>query len=75
MKPLEFDGIEDSIYHPFDLDGHQHMEYLRFHGEFDDLPFDRMMNAFAMHYSQEMYDGPVGDFDRDVDQETRDKAS
>jgi hypothetical protein len=75
MKPLEFDGFEDSIYHPFDLDGHQHMEYLRFHGEFDDLPFDRMMNAFATHYSQEMYDGPVGDFDRDVEEETREKAS
>ena len=75
MKPLEFDGFEDSIYHPFDLDGHQHMEYLRFHGEFDDLPFDRMINAFAAHYGREMYDGPVGDFDRDVDEETRDKAS
>lgn len=75
MKPLEFDGYEDSIYHSFDLDGHQHMEYLRFHGEFDDLPFDQMMNSFATHYSQEMYEGPVGDFDRDVDEETRDKAS
>lgn len=75
MKPLEFDGIKDSIYHPFDLDGHQHMEYLRFHGEFDDLPFDRMMNAFATHYSREMYDGPVGDFDRDVDEESRHKTS
>ncbi len=75
MKPLDFDGFEDSIYHPFDLDGHQHMEYLRFHGEFDDLPFDRMMNAFATHYSQEMYEGPVGDFDLDVEEETRDKTS
>jgi hypothetical protein len=34
-----------------------------------------MMNAFATHYSQEMYDGPVGDFDRDVEEETREKAS
>ena len=75
IKPLEFDGTKDSIYHPFDLDGHQHMEYLRFHGEFDDLPFDQMMNDFARHYGQEMYDGPVGDFDRDVEEETRDKAS
>lgn len=75
IKPLEFDGHEDSIYHPFDLDGHQHMEYLRFHGEYDDLPFDEMTNAFARHYSREMYQGPVGDFDRDVEEETRDKAS
>jgi len=75
MKALEFDGTADSIYHPFDLDGHRHMEYLRFHGEFDDLPFDQMMNTFATHYSKEMYDGPVGDFDQDVEEETRNKAS
>jgi transglutaminase-like putative cysteine protease len=75
IKPLEFDGCEDSIYHPFDLDGRQHMEYLRFHGEFDDLPFNEMMNDFARHYSREMYQGPIGDFDRDVEEETRDKAS
>lgn len=30
LKPLEFDGYTDSIYHPFDLDGNRHMEYLTF---------------------------------------------
>ena len=50
LKPLEFDGLEDSIYHPFDLDGQKHMEYLNYHGEFADLPFDRMMNDFARFY-------------------------
>ena len=28
LLPLEFDGYEDSIYHPFDRAGHRHMEYL-----------------------------------------------
>jgi transglutaminase-like putative cysteine protease len=39
VKPLEFDGRQDSIFHPFDERGRKHMEYVRFIGEFDDFPF------------------------------------
>jgi len=75
IRPLEFDGTEDSIYHPFDLDGRQHMEYLRFRGEYDDVPLDEMMATFVKHYSSDMVETPGGDFDRDVDEETRSEAS
>lgn len=75
IKPLEFDGTEDSIYHPFDLDGRQHMEYLRFRGEYDDVPLDEIMATFVKYYSGNMVEAPSGDFDRDVEEETRDKAS
>jgi transglutaminase-like putative cysteine protease len=75
IKPLEFDGTEDSIYHPFDLDGRQHMEYLRFRGEYDDVPLDEIMATFVKHYSGNMVEAPSGDFDHDVEEETRDKAS
>ena len=71
IKPLEFDGTEDSIYHPFDLEGRKHMEYLRFHGEYDDLPLDEIMASFVKHYSGTMVEAPTGDFDREVDEETR----
>ncbi len=43
VKPLEFDGISDSIFHPFDARGNRHMEYVRDHGTFADLPFERIM--------------------------------
>lgn len=43
VLPLEFDGRSDSIFHPYDRDGRQHMEYVDFIGEFTDMPFD----AFA----------------------------
>jgi len=75
IRPLEFDGTEDSIYHPFDLDGRQHMEYLRFRGEYDDVPLDEMIATFVKHYSSDMVETPGGDFDRDVDEETRSEAS
>jgi transglutaminase-like putative cysteine protease len=70
LRPLEFDGREDSIYHPFDLDGRQHMEYLNFRGEYADLPFEEMKRDFAKYYPH--FDGPgsAADFDGEVAQET-----
>jgi len=70
LKPLEFDGLEDSIYHPFDLDGRKHMEYLNYHGEFADLPFNHMINDFARFYPNFSRLQGRGNFDREVDLET-----
>ncbi|WP_329297182.1 transglutaminase domain-containing protein [Streptomyces sp. NBC_00659] len=43
MAPLDFDGMADSLHHPFDLQGRRQMEFLREHGEFDDLPYERVI--------------------------------
>lgn len=51
ILPLEFDGEHDSIFHPFDVSGNKHMEYLVDHGSFSDLPFDRMMDEYDKFYS------------------------
>ncbi|HEX5568890.1 MAG TPA: transglutaminase-like domain-containing protein [Streptomyces sp.] len=45
IRPLEFDGRNDSMYHPYDEDGRQHMEFLRSHGEFDDVPYDLVVGG------------------------------
>lgn len=74
IHPLEFDGNEDSIYHPFDLEGRKHMEYIRFHDEHDDLPMADMIATFAKHYSPSMFQAAPGDFDEDVEAETRNAA-
>ena len=50
LRTLEFDGAADSIYHPFDLAGKRHMEYLHFRGEFDDVPRNDLLDLFAEHY-------------------------
>lgn len=50
INPLDFDGKNDSLYHPFDLDGKKHMEYLRHHGEFADVPIDQMAETFQREY-------------------------
>ncbi len=50
LLPLEFDGVADSIYHPFDKSGNRHMEYVRQRGAFDDMPLAQMVADFAALY-------------------------
>jgi transglutaminase-like putative cysteine protease len=50
VKPLEFDGREDSIFHAFDEDERRHMEYLRSRGSFADVPVEEIQNAFREAY-------------------------
>jgi transglutaminase-like putative cysteine protease len=66
LKALDWDGRSDSIYHPFDLEGRRHMEYLAYRGVYADIPFDTIKAAFR-HYYPKMYradDAPAlgGDF-------------
>ena len=46
----EWDGVADSIYHPFDLGGRRHMEYLAYRGVFADIPFDEVARRSATGY-------------------------
>jgi transglutaminase-like putative cysteine protease len=50
VKPLEFDGRQDSIFHPFDQDNRRHMEYLRDRGTYADVPVDAIQQAFREAY-------------------------
>jgi transglutaminase-like putative cysteine protease len=71
--PLDFDGVNDSIYHPFDRVGQRHMEYLRYHGSFDDVPLKRMIADFDRVYKGMVHgqsDLTKSDFDTDVSKES-----
>ena len=50
LHPLDFDGVHDSIYHPFDKAGNRHMEYVNERGSFDDLPLARIVADFQSVY-------------------------
>lgn len=45
MKPLDFDGTQDSLHHPYDDNGHKFMEFIRVHGDFDDFPYDSVIEG------------------------------
>ena len=75
VLPLEFDGVNDSIFHPYDVDGRKHMEYVRDRGVFADVPFDDINAEFRRLYFR-MYDfdgktsGGKGDFAAEAEAET-----
>ncbi|OMH29126.1 transglutaminase family protein [Motiliproteus sp. MSK22-1] len=45
LTPLEFDGTKDSLHHPYDLTGRKHMEFVKIHGDFDDLPYQWVVSG------------------------------
>jgi transglutaminase-like putative cysteine protease len=66
LLPLEFDGRSDSIYHPFDLEGQRHMEYLHDRGWFPDVPIDDLRDTFVREYPGVGEALAAASFERDV---------
>jgi transglutaminase-like putative cysteine protease len=52
VKPLEFDGKSDCLFHEFDGKGKRHMQYLYDHGHFADVPFERIVSGLQQHYPE-----------------------
>lgn len=74
VKPLDWNGSEDAVFHPFDLEGRRHMEYVKDHGSFADLPFDTIMNTYITCYGDQVKNqlnpkSQPGDFEREAQQE------
>jgi len=66
---LDFDGNADSIYHPFDLDGNRHMDYIQLRGEYDDVPLEEIQETFEEVYRRLSSSAVGANFDEDVDRE------
>ncbi|MFD7418943.1 transglutaminase family protein [Streptomyces californicus] len=60
MTPLEFDGRSDSLYHPFDAQGRQSMEFLTDHGDFDDVPYAFVMENMRRKHPKFLDEGGTG---------------
>ncbi len=83
LRPLEFDGLKDSLYHEFDIAGNRHMEYLNDRGEYLDLPYEEMMRVMRKHYpsltvgaaSAESSELAAADWEADVDREASRQAA
>ena len=62
LKPLEFDGIKDSLFHEFDKAGNKHMEYIKERGTFADVPYKKILATFKNLYKPDYIGGVEGDF-------------
>ena len=72
LKPLEFNGRDDSIYHAFDQAGNRHMEYLHDRGQFLAPPIEAMRRTFDEYYPgwPDISDATEADFGGEVADET-----
>jgi transglutaminase-like putative cysteine protease len=50
VHPLEFDGAADALFHPYDISGRRHMEYVRDRGPMAEIPVAEIMEIFAKFY-------------------------
>lgn len=50
LLPLEWNGLDDSLYHPYDRAGNRHMEYVHQRGSFDDVPLATIVADFQAFY-------------------------
>ena len=50
IKPVEFDGSRDAVFHERNKKGELHIEYLKYHGTFADLPFKEIRQVFSDKY-------------------------
>jgi len=51
--PLEFNGHEDSIFHPYNTEKKQFMEYVDFHGTYADIPVNEIVEAWGKVYGED----------------------
>ena len=74
LLPLEFDGVSDSLYHPYDRAGNRHMEYVHQRGSFDDMPLAQIVADFRAVYpamSAQLDAMHAASFQADVERENR----
>ena len=53
VAPLEFDGREDSLFQPFNLEKKKFMEYVAEYGTYSDIPVEAIVTAWKAAYGTE----------------------
>ena len=62
VPPLEFNGYEDSLFQPYNLEKKRFMEYVKYHGTFHDIPVDKIVSAWKEAYGKEKVEGWIRSF-------------
>ncbi len=57
VPPTDFDGTHDAILQQYKVDGSVHMEYLRDHGVWSNLPYLRIDSDWTAYYPSVLWNG------------------
>jgi transglutaminase-like putative cysteine protease len=72
VAPLEFNGREDSIFHPYNLEQKLFMEYVTDHGTYADIPLDIIIAAWKEAYGEERVNAWIRGFEASGETSGRD---
>jgi len=50
VPPVEFDGTSHAIFSSTDNNGNPFMEYINYHGTFEDVPLTKIVESMKIHY-------------------------
>lgn len=74
IAPVEFDGIHDAVFAEYDRNDRRHIEYVRDHGHFPDLPLDLIVENFMKDYPI-FFTSKKDDFLADLERAAQNKVS
>ena len=72
VPPLEFNGSEDSLFQPYNIDNRKFMEYVKFYGTFTDVPVDDIVATWKKAYGEERVQAWIRSFEEEGDQSLSD---
>jgi transglutaminase-like putative cysteine protease len=72
VLPLEFNGREDSLFQPYNMDNQKFMEYIKFHGIYADVPVDEIVAAWKKAYGEERVQAWIRSFEEEGDRSLSD---
>jgi transglutaminase-like putative cysteine protease len=63
VSPLEFNGREDSLFQPYNLENKKFMEYVEFEGIFADIPVEHIVAGWKKAYGEDRVNGWIKKFE------------
>jgi hypothetical protein len=75
VVPLEFNGREDSVFQPYNLEKKHFMEYVAYHGSFSDIPVDLIVAGMEKAYGKERVGMRIDEFVKSGGKSRRDFLS
>lgn len=71
VEPLEFDGLNDSIFQEYTESGEAHMEYINDHGVFDDVPHQFIVDGVRSAYGHLFEEDDANTSERSLEQDMK----
>ncbi len=67
VSPLEFNGRDDSLFQPYNLEKKKFMDYVEFLGIYDDIPVDSIVTGWMKAYGEERVTSWIKTFEENGD--------